>query len=97
MYMFIILPNLNYLVWVLFLQWCIFRKLALQYHPDKNPNNPEATEKFKEINNANKILQDEKKKEIYDTYGSLGLYIADQIGEENLKAYFAMNSPLMKV
>ena len=74
-----------------------FRKLALKYHPDKNPNNPEATEKFKEINNANKILQDEKKKEIYDQYGSLGLKIADQIGEENVKAYMAMNSPFAKV
>ena len=69
----------------------------MKYHPDKNPNNPEATEKFKEINNANKILQDEKKKEIYDTYGSFGLYISDQIGEENMKAYFLMNSPLAKV
>nr|XP_002125325.1 dnaJ homolog subfamily C member 5 isoform X1 [Ciona intestinalis] len=73
-----------------------YRRLALKYHPDKNPNNPEATEKFKEINNANKILQDEKKKEIYDQYGSLGLYIADQIGEDNLRTYFAFQSPLAK-
>uniref|UniRef100_H2Z0S4 J domain-containing protein n=1 Tax=Ciona savignyi TaxID=51511 RepID=H2Z0S4_CIOSA len=72
-----------------------YRRLALKYHPDKN-HDPAATEKFKEINNANKILQDEKKKEIYDEYGSLGLYIADQIGEDNLRAYFAFQSPIAK-
>lgn len=73
-----------------------YRKLALKYHPDKNPNNPEATEKFKEINSAHKILQDDKKREIYDQYGSLGLYIAEQIGEDNVKAYFALQSPWAK-
>ncbi|XP_076811136.1 dnaJ homolog subfamily C member 5-like isoform X2 [Clavelina lepadiformis] len=73
-----------------------YRKLALKYHPDKNPNNPEATEKFKEINNANKILQDEKKKEIYDNYGSVGLYLADQIGEDNVKTYMTLQSPWAK-
>ena len=69
----------------------------MKYHPDKNPNNPEAAEKFKEINNANKTLQDEKKKEIYDEYGSFGLYLADQIGDENVKAYMAISSPFAKV
>nr|CAB3239074.1 dnaJ homolog subfamily C member 5 [Phallusia mammillata] len=73
-----------------------YRRLALKYHPDKNPNNPEATEKFKEINNANKILQDGKKKEIYDQYGSMGLYLADMIGEDNVKTYFALQSPFAK-
>ncbi|XP_043119469.1 dnaJ (Hsp40) homolog, subfamily C, member 5 gamma b [Puntigrus tetrazona] len=64
-----------------------YRKLALKYHPDKNPNNPEAAEKFKEINNANTILNDDTKRQIYDQYGSMGLYIADQFGEENVKYY----------
>ena len=73
-----------------------YRKLALKYHPDKNPGNPEAVELFKEINNAHKVLQDEKKREIYDTHGSMGLYIADQIGEDNMKAYMAMSSPFAK-
>ncbi|KAK7152580.1 hypothetical protein R3I93_010719 [Phoxinus phoxinus] len=68
-----------------------YRKLALKYHPDKNPNNPEASEKFKEINNANTILHDDTKRDIYDKYGSMGLYIADQFGEDSVKYYFLMN------
>ncbi|XP_029040122.1 dnaJ homolog subfamily C member 5 isoform X1 [Osmia lignaria lignaria] len=64
-----------------------YRKLALKYHPDKNPNNPEATEKFKEINRAHSILTDLSKRNIYDNYGSLGLYIAEQFGEDNVNAY----------
>jgi len=59
-----------------------YRRLALKYHPDKNPNNPEAEEMFKKINHANSILSDEKKREIYDRYGSFGLYVADQFGDE---------------
>lgn len=59
-----------------------YRKLALKYHPDKNPNNPEAEEMFKKINHAHSILSDEKKRDIYDEYGSFGLYIADQFGDE---------------
>lgn len=59
-----------------------YKRLALKYHPDKNPDNPEAEEMFKKINHANSILSDEKKREIYDAYGSFGLYIADQFGDE---------------
>ncbi|KTF90004.1 hypothetical protein cypCar_00006502 [Cyprinus carpio] len=55
-----------------------YRKLALKYHPDKNPDNPEAADKFKEINNAHAILNDSTKRNIYDKYGSLGLYVAEQ-------------------
>ncbi|OAD55610.1 Cysteine string protein [Eufriesea mexicana] len=69
-----------------------YRKLALRYHPDKNPNNPEAAEKFKEINRAHAILTDLTKRNIYDNYGSLGLYVAEQFGEENVNAYFAFTS-----
>lgn len=59
-----------------------YRKLALKYHPDKNPNNPDAEEMFKKINHAHSILSDEKKREVYDKYGSFGLYIAEQFGDE---------------
>ncbi|MCJ8736778.1 hypothetical protein PDJAM_G00016220 [Pangasius djambal] len=68
-----------------------YRKLALRYHPDKNPDNPEAAERFKEINNANSILNDENKRQIYDEYGSMGLYVADQFGEDSVKYYFLMS------
>lgn len=47
-----------------------YRKLAVQYHPDKNPGNKQAEEKFKEINEAYDVLKDEQKKAAYDHYGS---------------------------
>lgn len=43
-----------------------FRKLAMQYHPDKNPGNPEAEAKFKEFNSAYDILSDPNKRQNYD-------------------------------
>lgn len=73
------------------------RKLALKFHPDKNPDNPDAAEKFKEINNAHSILSDATKKNIYDKYGSLGLYVAEQFGEENVNTYFVLSSWWAKV
>ncbi|XP_031435577.1 dnaJ (Hsp40) homolog, subfamily C, member 5 gamma b [Clupea harengus] len=68
-----------------------YRKLALRFHPDKNPDNPEAAERFKEINNANTTLNDENKRKIYDEYGSMGLYVSDQFGEESVNLYFLMS------
>ncbi|XP_036032922.1 dnaJ homolog subfamily C member 5B [Onychomys torridus] len=69
-----------------------YRKLALKYHPDKNPDDPSAAEKFKEINNAHTILTDMSKRNIYDKYGSLGLYVAEQFGDENVNTYFMLSS-----
>lgn len=46
-----------------------YRKLAVQYHPDKNPGNPEAEEKFKELGAAYDVLMDEQKRAAYDRYG----------------------------
>ncbi len=50
-----------------------YRKMALQYHPDRNPGNKEAEEKFKEAAEAYEVLSDSKKREIYNRYGHDGL------------------------
>ena len=50
-----------------------YRKLAIQYHPDKNPGNKEAEEKFKEATEAYEVLSDEKKRKTYDQFGFAGL------------------------
>lgn len=46
-----------------------FRKLARKYHPDLNPNDPTAKDKFQEINEANEVLSDPEKRKKYDEYG----------------------------
>jgi len=50
-----------------------YRKLALKYHPDRNPDDKEAESKFKTISEAYDVLSDEKKRPLYDQYGKDGL------------------------
>jgi molecular chaperone DnaJ len=60
-----------------------FRKSARKYHPDVNPGDKKAEEKFKEISEANDVLSDEKKRKVYD---QLGFY-SDQIDPAQAEAY----------
>lgn len=57
-----------------------FRKLAMKYHPDKNPGNKAAEDSFKEVNEAYDVLSDPKKRQMYDQFGHAG---AQQQGGPN--------------
>ena len=50
-----------------------YRKMAMKYHPDKNPDDSEAEENFKAVNEAYQVLSDDEKRQIYDRYGKQGL------------------------
>src|SRR5207247_3941360 len=51
-----------------------FRRLAKQHHPDRNPNNPQAAERFKEINEAHDVLSDAEQRKKYDQLRRYGAY-----------------------
>ncbi len=50
-----------------------YRKLAMKYHPDRNPGNKEAEEQFRRINSAYEVLSDAKKRQMYDRFGEAGV------------------------
>ena len=58
-----------------------YRKLAVKWHPDKNPDNEEATKNFQKVSEAFATLSDPKKRQMYDQYGEEGARAADQMGE----------------
>src|SRR6516164_6135721 len=51
----------------------VYRRVALELHPDRNPGDEHAAERFKEATEAFDVLRDERKREIYDRYGHEGL------------------------
>jgi len=61
-----------------------YRKLAVKYHPDRNPGDKEAEAKFREATEAYEVLSDDKKRPIYDQYGFAGL---DGMGAEGAGGY----------
>jgi DnaJ-class molecular chaperone len=66
-----------------------YRKLSRQYHPDKNPNDDEAAQKFRAISEANDILSDEEKKFMYDRGGMKAVAEAEQPqGQDPFAAFF---------
>ena len=68
-----------------------YKKLAIKYHPDKNPGNKDAEEKFKDVVNAYEILSDPQKKQQYDTFGTVdgqfGMGGADSTMDEILRRF----------
>src|SRR5437764_3726786 len=60
-----------------------FRKLARKYHPDVNPGDKSAEEKFKSLSEANEVLSDPKKRKIYDQVG----FYSDNIDPATAEAY----------
>src|SRR5689334_13568905 len=57
-----------------------FRRLAKQFHPDRNPNNPQAADRFKEINEAHDVLSDEEKRKKYDMLRRYGAFTGGRSG-----------------
>ncbi|MCK5313110.1 MAG: molecular chaperone DnaJ [Desulfobacteraceae bacterium] len=66
-----------------------YRKLAIKFHPDKNPDNKEAEDKFKEASEAYEVLTNDNKRQIYDQYGHQGLEGAGHSGARGFEDIFS--------
>lgn len=66
-----------------------YRKLAIKYHPDKNPDDKKAEEKFKEASEAYEVLNDDNKRQIYDQFGHRGLEGAGHSGPSGVEDIFS--------
>lgn len=66
-----------------------YRKLALEFHPDRNPDNPEAETRFKEVSEAYSVLADDEKRQLYDRFGHAGLSTNGQPGFSNVEDIFS--------
>jgi curved DNA-binding protein len=69
-----------------------YRKLAVKYHPDKNPGDKQAEDKFKEISEAYAVLSDPEKRQQYDTFGSTGF--KQRYSQEDIFRNFDLNDIL---
>ena len=66
-----------------------YRKLAMKHHPDRNPDDPEAEQRFKEVAEAYSVLSDPEKRQIYDRYGHAGLKGRGQQGFTNVQDIYS--------